>query len=188
MKPARSSFSRPSRILHWLMAPLLLAMLLIGVAMISTVSAWRPRLIDLHEPLGIALLLLAILRLSLRLKGGTPHEAAALPKWQAHIAALSHYLLYGAMLAMPLLGWGMLSAAGYPLPAIAGIHLPAILPHDPSLYAWLRSAHGICGTVFFAAIVLHISAGLLHALILKDGVFSSISLHIKKQPSSKLQQ
>jgi cytochrome b561 len=179
MKSNHDSFSLPTRIVHWLMAPLLLAMLLIGIGMVSTLSAWRPTLVGLHEPLGIALFALALLRLLLRLSGHTPSMPATMHAWQRHAATLSHWVLYGAMLAMPLLGWGMLSAAGYPLPGIGGFHLPPIAPHNVTLYAALRCAHGICGMLFFALIVLHIAAGLLHALMLKDGVFDGMALRAK---------
>jgi cytochrome b561 len=179
MKP--SKFSVPSRLFHWVMAPLLLAMLLVGVGMVATVSGWRPVLVGIHKPLGLALLVLAILRLIMRLAGGAPELPATMPAWQKAVAKLSHWMLYGAMLCMPLLGWGMLSAAGYPLPVIAGWHLPPIAPVDVGLYAFLRAAHGIVGEIFFATILAHIGAGLLHALLLKDGVFDAMSLRRSKK-------
>jgi cytochrome b561 len=179
MKSANTWFGLPSRVLHWLMAPLLLAMLLIGVGMIGTLSSMRPLLVDIHKPLGLLLLALAVLRLLLRLTGKTPALPSSMPAWQRHAASLSHWLLYGAMLAMPLLGWAMLSAGGYPLPGFSGMHLPPLVAQNVTLYANLRLAHGIVGEVFFALIVMHIAAGLRHALVLKDGVFASIALRFR---------
>ncbi|WP_394777941.1 cytochrome b [Undibacterium sp.] len=184
MKSTPTSFSLAARLLHWLMAPLLLAMPLIGTGMVNTVSAWRPWLADIHKPLGLALLALAIARLLLRISEGKENAQRTIssaPGWQQRMAALSHFVLYGAMLIMPLLGWGMLSAAGYPLPGIGAFHLPAIAPQNVVLYACLRYAHGACGILFFAAIVVHVAAGLLHALILKDGVFSGMALSLKNR-------
>jgi cytochrome b561 len=44
-------------------------------------------------------------------------------------AKLSHYALYALLIGLPLLGWGMLSAASYPVVVLfGGVHLPAILP------------------------------------------------------------
>jgi cytochrome b561 len=179
MKSTHTRFSLPARALHWLMAPLLVAMLLIGVGMISTLSSMRPLLVELHKPLGLALLVLAVLRLLLRLSGQAPALPSSMPAWQRHAARVSHWLLYGAMLAMPLLGWSMLSAGGYPLPGFAGTQLPPLLAQNVTLYAHLRLAHGIVGKVFFALILMHIAAGLLHALVLKDGVFASIALRFR---------
>ena len=52
-------------------------------------------------------------------------------------AYLSHYALYALMIAMPLIGWAMLSAAEYPVVIWPGIWLPQILPLDPSLHTLL---------------------------------------------------
>ena len=59
-------FNLTARILHWLMAAAILAMLFIGVGM-TTSMTWRPWLIDIHRPLGIAILLLVVIRLINRL-------------------------------------------------------------------------------------------------------------------------
>jgi hypothetical protein len=56
-----AQFSLLSRILHWLMAALLLAMLFIGVAMVSSLGDYH-KLVALHRPLGILILILAAIR------------------------------------------------------------------------------------------------------------------------------
>ncbi len=43
--------------------------------------------------------------------------------------------------AMPLIGWAMLSAAGYPVTLFGALHLPPIVPHNVELYALLRALH-----------------------------------------------
>jgi cytochrome b561 len=175
LAPRDAMFSLPSRVLHWLMALLLLAQLLAGVGMVATVTVWHDRLVGLHKPLGLCLLVLVVLRLVLRWCGGAPPLPASMPGWQRLAAMLSHYALYALMLAMPLLGWAMQSAAGYPLPGFGGWQVPPIVPQNVALYVWLRHAHGIGGQLFFALVMLHIGAGLLHALLIRDGVFASIT-------------
>jgi hypothetical protein len=39
--------------------------------------------------------------------------------------------------AMPLVGWGMLSAERYPIVLYGPLQLPSILPHNVARYAWL---------------------------------------------------
>jgi cytochrome b561 len=82
-------------------------------------------------------------------------------------------LLYGLMLALPLLGWAMQSAGGYPL-VLLGWVLPAIAPQDVDLYAGLRSAHGWLAYLLFASILLHLAAALFHGLIRRDGVLAGM--------------
>jgi cytochrome b561 len=178
MTPQR--FSLASRLLHWTMAPLLVAMLLIGTGMVTTMSRWHNILLGLHKPLGLALLALALLRLALRLVGKTPPLPSTLPAPLRIAAKASHWLLYGCMLAMPLIGWGMLSAAGYPMPSPAGLHIPPLLAPDVERFALLRTLHAQVGRLFFALVTLHIMAGLLHALLLRDGVFDAMSLRGKR--------
>ena len=57
-----TQFALLSRILHWLMAAMLLAMLFIGVAMVASLGDYH-KLVAIHRPLGIMILLLAAIRL-----------------------------------------------------------------------------------------------------------------------------
>jgi cytochrome b561 len=158
------------RLLHWLMAILIIAMLFIGVSMVADLSARHPLMVELHKATGLALLVLVLVRIGLRLTLPHPPLPRDIPPLQRFAAGASHVLLYGLMLAMPLLGWAMLSAGGYPRP----LQLPAIAPHDLQLYAVLRQAHGWAGYLLFATVVVHLGAALMHALIRRDGVLRSM--------------
>ena len=119
--------------------------------------------------------MLALVRLGVRWKSGAPPLPEDLPPIQARAAKLSHVVLYGLLIAMPLVGWGMLSAGGYPIVLYGPIHLPEILPHDDQLHAILRMAHRVLAYMFFATILLHVAAALSHALIRRDGVFQAMA-------------
>ena len=168
-------FTLTQRVLHWTMAVCILAMLFIGVGMVSTVSTRYLALVSIHKPLGIAILILVVVRIAVRLRAGTPGLPADLPTPMKLAASLSHYVLYALMVAMPLLGWGMLSAAAYPIVLFPGVLLPAILPQSDSLHTVLWNLHRALAFVFFAVILLHIAAGLFHALIRRDGVFQTMT-------------
>jgi cytochrome b561 len=176
MRTGRDAFSGMQRVLHWLMAIMVLAMLFIGVSMVSTLQPRFLTLISIHKPLGIAILALAMLRLGVRLRLGAPPLPDDLPWAQALAAKPSHFLLYALLIAMPLVGWGMLSAGGYPIALYGSLHLPAILPHDDQLHAILRTTHTVLAYIFFATILLHVAAALFHALIRRDGVFRAMAV------------
>ncbi|PPT75882.1 cytochrome B [Xanthomonas arboricola pv. populi] len=171
---SHTHFNLPARVLHWLMAAMILTMLFVGVGMVASVTQ-RPWLIDLHRPLGIAILILAVLRLINRLRNRPPPLPGDLPAWQKVAAIASHWLLYALMLGMPLIGWAMLSAGAYPIVLWPGAQLPPIVPHDPAMYVWLRSAHGWLAYLLFATVLGHLSAALFHAWVRRDGVFSSMA-------------
>lgn len=174
MSTRNGHFDALARGLHWVMAVLITTMLFVGVTMVTSISL-RPALIDLHRPLGIAILLLAIVRLAHRLRHRPPPLPADLPRWQAFAAHASHVVLYALMLSMPLIGWAMLSAGGFPATMFAGLQLPPLLPHSPVLYAWLRDAHGWLAYLLFATVLMHLAAALFHAWVRRDGVFQAMA-------------
>jgi cytochrome b561 len=168
------SFTPLQRTLHWLVAACVLAMLFIGVGMVSTVMPKYLALLTIHKSLGIAILVLMLVRLAVRLNRGAPPLPADLPGPLKLGAHLSHYLLYILLLAMPLIGWGMLSAAGYPIRIYPGFYLPAILPQSDALHTILLETHVDLAYVLFVLILLHIAAAFFHLLVRGDGVFQTM--------------
>lgn len=176
----RSEFNLLARLLHWLMAAGVLAMLFMGVGMMSSLTL-RPTLLNLHQSVGLGLLALVVIRLINRLISGAPPLPPSVPKMQQIIAKLSHWLLYALLIAMPLLGWAMRSAGGWPIRLAEGVILPPIAPVSPTLYAILRDAHGLLAWTLFALVIAHLSAALMHAWVLKDGVFSTMTTGHQRQ-------
>lgn len=111
--PARFRYSVPQRILHWLVAMLVFFNLLFPDGM----NAWRhlvrngqtpsPANIasaNIHAYAGIAILLLAIVRLAVRFSSDAPAMPAGQPAFLHHMARVTHGLLYVLIFAMPLTG------------------------------------------------------------------------------------
>jgi cytochrome b561 len=170
----KQRFNLPGRLLHWTMAMLVLAMLFIGIGMVSTVSSSYYTLLSIHKSIGILILVLVAIRLINRLINPPPPLPADLPGWQVLAAKASHLVLYALMFGLPLVGWAMLSAAGYPIVVFGSLHLPAILPHDVAVFAVLRTVHTVLALVLFATFLAHLGAALFHALIRRDEVLPSM--------------
>ena len=182
MNELRLQFTPLQRALHWVMAICILAMLFVGVGMISTIKPEYLTLVSIHKPLGIVILVLAVLRLIVRWRYGAPPLPSDMPEPMKLAAKLSHVLFYLLMIAMPLIGWAMLSAADYPV-VVAGIHLPAILPPNPEMHSMLWNAHRLLAFSFFALILLHLAAAMFHALVRRDGVFEAMAPYPVHPPS-----
>jgi cytochrome b561 len=183
MTTSRKRFTALQRLLHWLMAICILSMLFIGVGMVSTVTTKYLTLVQIHKPLGIAILVLALIRLALRFIYGSPALPADLPEPIKLAAISSQYIFYALMIGMPLIGWAMLSAASYPVVLFGGVHLPSILPLSPELHTLLWHAHYFLAFAFFAFILMHIAAILFHKLIRNDGVFETMGPRFTQDPS-----
>ena len=173
-------FAPLQRLLHWLMAICILAMLFIGVGMVSTIMPKYVPLVSIHKSLGISILVLALIRLAVRLRYGAPPLPADLPEPMKLAAYLSHYVLYALMIGVPLIGWTMLSAAAYPVVVFGGVRLPAILRQSDNLHTLLWDAHFYLAFVFFALVLMHVAAALFHALVRRDGVFDSMAPELSR--------
>lgn len=170
-----NQFAVFSRILHWLMAAMLLAMLFIGVSMVTSLGNYH-RLVAIHRPLGIMILILAAIRLVNRLCTTLPPFPPTMSVLERKIAHYSELLLYALMFALPLVGWGMLSAGHYPIVMFGPVHLPPILPANPTLYAILRKAHTILAYLLFFTFLGHLSAVLFHTLIIRDRLLDRMAV------------
>jgi cytochrome b561 len=175
MPNSSTQFSLLSRILHWLMAAMLLAMLFIGVSMVASLGNYH-RLVAIHRPLGIMILVLAAVRLTNRMLTKLPPFPATMSRHERFAASASERLLYALMLALPLVGWGMLSAGHYPIVMFGPVHLPAILPVNPALYAVLRKTHTIMAYLLFLTFVGHLSAVLFHTLVVRDRLLNRMAV------------
>jgi cytochrome b561 len=166
-----SQFARPLRILHWLMAAALVAMLFIGVSMVASLGNYHA-LLTIHRPLGILILMLAAIRLVTRLSTRLPDFPPAMPQAERFVAMASERVLYTLFIALPLVGWAMLSAGHYPIVMFGSVHLPPILPARPELFATLRETHTILAYLLFLAFLAHFGAVLFHTVVLRDGLLN----------------
>ena len=164
-------FNGLMRLLHWLMAAMVLTMLGIGVAMVASLGDYH-RLVSLHRPLGISILILVVIRYVNRQFSTLPPFPATMSSQERFIAHASEILLYTLLFVEPLVGWGMLSAARYPIVMFGAIHLFPILPHNVMLYAILRRTHTYLAYLLFLAFIAHFGAILFHTLVVRDGLLS----------------
>ena len=175
MSTPRPQFAIQSRILHWLMAAMLLAVLFIGAAMVASLGSYHA-LVAIHRPLGILILLLAIARLINRKLTKLPPFPPAMTPVERRIASASERLFYFLMIALPLIGWGMLSAGQYPIVMFGAVHLPPILPSNPTVFAILRTSHTVLAYLLFFTFLAHLGAVLFHTLVVRDRILDRMAL------------
>src|SRR5580658_3140371 len=154
MPTERRQFTLFTRLLHWTMAAMVLTMLGVGVAMVASLADYHV-LVSIHRPLGVAILILVVVRFVVRRVSRLPPFPPTMSLLERRGAAAAEYTMYGLMFALPLVGWSMLSAARYPVVLFGSIHLPFILPQDALLYAILRKTHTVLAYLFFLTILAH---------------------------------
>ncbi len=155
--------------LHWVMLLLLAAvyaaMELRGIFPKDSVP--REAMKTWHYMLGLSVGVLVCIRLVARLVSATPVIQPLPPKWQQLLGQLVHVALYALMIAMPLLGWALLSAEGESIP-LFGLELPALVQENESLADQLKQVHEFIGTAGYFLIGLHALAALFHHYIQRD--------------------
>jgi cytochrome b561 len=110
------------RFLHWLTAALVLTMLGIGVAMVASLGSYHA-LVSLHRPLGILILLVVVIRYVNRRFSALPPFPETMSAQERFVASTSELLFYALLFVQPLVGWGMLSAARYPIVLFGSLRL-----------------------------------------------------------------
>src|SRR5215468_3632450 len=174
MSNQRTQCTALMRVLHWTMAAMVLTMLGIGVTMAASLADYR-LLVSIHRPLGAGILVLVVVRLVVRRLSPLPPFPPTMSRMERLVAKASEYTMYGLMFVLPLVGWGMLSAARYPIVLFGTLQLPFILPHDVALYAILRTTHTILAYLFFLTFMAHFGAILFHTLIVRDGILKRMA-------------
>ncbi len=167
-------FTALMRLFHWLTAALVLTMLGIGVAMVASLADYH-RLVSIHRPLGILILIVVVIRYVNRRYSTLPPFPATMSPRERSVASASELFLYALLVVQPLVGWGMLSAASYPIMLYGSIHLFPILPHNVMLYAVLRRAHTVLAYLLFLAFLAHFGNVLFHTWVRRDRTFSRMA-------------
>ncbi|HTX35476.1 MAG TPA: cytochrome b/b6 domain-containing protein [Bryobacteraceae bacterium] len=162
------------RVFHWLTAAMVLTMLGIGLAMVASLADYH-RLVSIHRPLGILILIVVVIRFINRRFSTLPPFPATMSPQERSVASASELLLYALLVVQPLVGWGMLSAARYPIMLYGSLHLFPILPHSVMLYAVLRTAHTVLAYLLFLTFLAHFGAVLFHTWVVRDGTFSRMA-------------
>ena len=99
--------------LHWIVALLVIGMIPVGIAMHEMAPGpLQDRLYMLHRSTGMVVLVLALLRLIVRMAHGAPPPYAGLTRFERIASTATHHLLYLLLFFMPIAGWLMAAAYG----------------------------------------------------------------------------
>ncbi|MCU4122159.1 cytochrome b [Variovorax sp. N23] len=156
--------------LHWLML-----LLLVAVYATMELRGWAPKgsalrdsLKPLHFMLGLTVLALVAVRIVSRIGAGrAPAIVPAAPRWQSGLSHLMHLALYAFLVAMPILGWAVLSAEGKPI-VFFGFPVPPLIAPDADLADQIQEVHEALASVGYVLIGLHAVAALYHHYVQRD--------------------
>ncbi|WP_226549093.1 cytochrome b/b6 domain-containing protein [Celeribacter naphthalenivorans] len=171
-------YGAAARFFHWSIALLILADIALGLIGENTprtaeTAERLQTLYSVHKTIGIAVLGLAVLRILWAFVQPKPVPVHPERKAETVLAEVIHWMLYGAILIMPLSGWVMHAAESGFAPILwpFGQNLPFV-PKSEDVAHMAGAVHGLSAWVIYITVALHILGALKHAVIEKDGVLA----------------
>lgn len=173
-QPARI-YGVAARHMHWITAAAVIVMVPAGLAMTyrgDTLNIWDATtnaMYSAHKLFGFLVLWLVAGRLAYRLLRGAPPDEPTLTPLQKAGSHLVHWLLYGLLLVVPLLGW--IGVSLYPSLTVFGLFdLPALTAPNQQRAEAVLEIHGKLAIAMALLACAHIGAALYHHFIRRDGV------------------
>ena len=164
-------YALTSRILHWVMAILIIFLLGLGIFMsdfLSEESPNRMEVYNLHKSLGVLVLILLFLRVINRLLTHTPPLPFAISALEKKLAKFGHLALYFLMFTTPFSGYLMSSFAGYPVKFFS-FELPNFFQANFQFAGFFAEAHEVSAYSLLTVIIIHILAVIRHRFFDKLG-------------------
>ena len=156
--------------LHWITAALVLAMLPLAWVMTSLPEN-DPRAeiyFSLHKSIGLTIFVLAAPRLIWRAMHPAPPVTDRLAPWAALLARTNHILLYVILIAMPLSGYLLTVAGGYPLTWFGLFTVPGP-PKNETVATIADTIHVFGRLAVYFFVSLHVLAVAYHIVVRRDG-------------------
>lgn len=170
IKNTQDHYGSVTILLHWIMAILIIGLLILGLYMVPLpISREKLKFYRWHKEFGMVVLMLVVLRVAWRLSNIIP-SLASLPLWEKFAARSVHYAFYVFMFAMPISGWMMSSAAGFPVSFFRLFLLPDLVSPNENLRIALTEIHKWLGYLLIATLFLHVGASLKHHFINKNDI------------------
>jgi cytochrome b561 len=168
LRNTRHRWGAVAQFLHWLIVALIILQVTLATIAEELPPVKKLGMLARHKSVGITILALAILRLSWRWLNPTPPLPTTLKPYERMLARFTHVMLYVLLFAMPLSGWMMSSARGFPVSWFGFFQLPDLVPKSQPLYHALVTTHKTLAVVLGAVVTLHVAAALKHHYVLRD--------------------
>jgi cytochrome b561 len=166
---ARLQYGTTAKLLHWLIAALLLIQYLIGWLMPDIHGGKPGNPMMFHLSFGLTILVLIALRLAWRFTHPVAPESS-LPRWQQLTSEGVHWLLYALVLATTLTGWLFASFRGWSVSYFYLFPLPMLASESRSAVHAIDGLHQAMEWALLVVIAIHVASALAHIFIYRDRI------------------
>jgi len=183
MAEPRNRYSTVSLVLHWGIAALVLAQVVLITLHEGAPDGAPDPWIGWHKSVGLTILTLTLARIAWRVFNPAIALPSRLPRWQRIAARTTHVLFYVVLIAMPLTGWLASSAGGREIEWFGLFQWP-LLPVEGGRETArsLMGLHELVMKGLYVLIALHVLAALKHQFIDRDNVLHRMIPLIPRRP------
>ena len=162
-------YDRRTIVLHWLTAALVVSLWALGQT-IDWFPKGTPRVFarSTHISLGVALALVLVARINWRTGGRAIHLPPAGSTWLDRVATVTHWVLYGLLVATVALGIANTWVRGDTIFNLFKIH--AVDPNNKGLKETVEEWHALAANTLLVVAAFHAAAALVHHFVWRDGV------------------
>lgn len=170
LKNSTEHYGLVSKLLHWLIAILIIVLLGIGWWMVDLTyyDKWYTDALLWHKSLGVCVGLLVFLKLGWRSTTANPHAQSSLTSFETMASQLVHYFLLLAMLIIPVSGYFVSTSEGASIEVFNWFSFPAFIEINENTRDIAINIHYYIAYATLAVVMLHASAALKHHFIDKD--------------------
>ena len=166
MSTEQQSYGTVARLLHWIVALLVLLQIPPGIAMTSEpLAAWADPLYIFHKGSGAVLLALVLARVAWRLTHRAPPFPDFMPALEQRIAHATHAAIYAVLVVMVVSGYVRTVGDGFPIELLDALGIPPLIPNAPRLARVMLVVHQFAAVALVGLVAVHVSAVLRHHLI-----------------------
>jgi cytochrome b561 len=169
MSTLAKRYGKTAVALHWVVALLILAALVLAWVLPRKNAPGYEALLELHKSVGLVVLAVVVPRLLWRL-GNPVAPAASLTALEARLSEITHWALYAVMFLIPLTGYLFASMEGQHLDFFGLFTATSPLPTDRTVSRPLEFLHKTGQYAIYGFVGLHVAAALYHHFVKRDGV------------------
>jgi cytochrome b561 len=169
MSIVAKQYSRTAVVLHWVVALLISAALVLAWVLPRKNAPGYDALLELHKSVGLVVLAVVVSRLLWRI-GHPVAPAASLTPLEARLSGITHWALYAIMFLIPLTGYLFASAEGQHVDFLGLFTAASPLPTDRTVSVPLEFLHKTGQYAIYGFVGLHVVAALYHHFVKRDGV------------------
>lgn len=175
----RTRYDSVAMLIHWITAALMIFMIFFGEELMEAgeeaeeagealSGTFGP---SLHVSIGVAILLLTLLRILWRVTHKAPPYPVTMKRYEVIGSAALHGLFYVLLIGLPITGWLAFGGFVAEEPAMAGVRVFSAFPLPEAPFSLPKGPHALGSNVAMVLTGLHILAALKHQFVDGDGLF-----------------